>query len=190
MRFLVVAIDYFTKWVEAEPLATITGKNVLQFVWKNIVCRFGVPHAIVSDNGKQFADNPFKSWCTEMKIKQKFTSVAHPQANGQVEVTNRTLLHGLRTRLDQAKGDWVEHLPNVLWSYRTTPRTATSETPYSLVYGSEAVLPAEIGLPSPRMVNFAEENNSEDLLQNLDALLERSELAHIREAKYKEAMAR
>lgn len=154
------------------------------------VCRFGVPRTIISDNAKQFADDPFKSWCAEMNIQQKFASIAHPQANGQAEVTNRTLLHGLGTRLDKAKGDWVEPLPNVLWSYRTTPRTPTSETPYSLVYGSEAVIPAEIGLPSPRMVNFTEQSNSEELLLNLDALPERRELACVREAKYKEAMAK
>lgn len=93
-RFLVVAVDYFTKWVEAAPLTTITGRNILKFVWQNIVCRFGLPRIIISDNGKQFADNPFKSWCAELHITQKFTSVYHPQANGQTEVTNRTLLSG------------------------------------------------------------------------------------------------
>lgn len=167
-----VAIDYFTKWVEVEPLATITGRNIVRFVWRNIVCHFGILQIIISDNGKQFADDPFKSWCAELNIKQKFTSVAHPQANGQVEVTNRTILHGLKTRLGKAKGDWVENIPNVLWAYRTTPRTATGETPYSLVYGVEAVIPAEIGLPSPRVVNFVSSGNEEELRCNLD-LLER-----------------
>jgi transposase InsO family protein len=81
-RFLIVAIDYFTKWTEAKPLATITGQQVKRFVWENIVCRFGLPHEIVSDNGKQFADNPFKTWCEQLKITQIFTFVAHPQANG------------------------------------------------------------------------------------------------------------
>ncbi|GJU00331.1 reverse transcriptase domain-containing protein [Tanacetum coccineum] len=85
VKFLVVAIDYFTKWVEAAPLATITGKNILKFIWSNIVCRFGIPGVIISDNRKQFAENPFRDWCNELKIKQKFTSVAHPQENGQIE---------------------------------------------------------------------------------------------------------
>ncbi|GKF93524.1 reverse transcriptase domain-containing protein, partial [Tanacetum coccineum] len=75
-------------WVEAAPLATITGKNILKFVWSNIVCRFGIPGVIISDNGKQFAENPFRDWCNELKIKQKFTSVVHPQANGQTEIGN------------------------------------------------------------------------------------------------------
>lgn len=190
VKFLVVAIDYFTKWVEAEPLATITGRNILRFVWRNIVCRFGIPQVIISDNGKQFADDPFKSWCVELNIRQKFTSVAHQQANGQVEVTNRTILHGLKTRLGNAKGDWVENVPNVLWAYRTTPRVSTGETPYSLVYGVEAVIPAEIGLPSPRVVSFVSSANDEELRTNLDLLEERRDQAYIVQARYKETMAK
>lgn len=155
-KFLVVAVGYFTKWVEAEPLTSITGKNILKFVWNNIFCRFGIPKTIISDNGKQFADDPFKSWCDELKIEQKFTSVYHPQANRQTEVTNRTILQGLKTRLGRAKGDWVEELPNVLWAYRTTPRTATGETPFSLVYGSEAVIPAENGMPTYQTAHLDE----------------------------------
>nr|XP_043615952.1 uncharacterized protein LOC122587853 [Erigeron canadensis] len=88
VKFLIVVVKYFSKWVEAKPLATITGQRVINFVWEYIVCRFGVPHVLVSDNGKQFAENPFKTWCEDMNIRQVFTSVAHPQANGQVEVIN------------------------------------------------------------------------------------------------------
>ncbi|GKB78110.1 reverse transcriptase domain-containing protein [Tanacetum coccineum] len=103
---------------------------------------------IISDNTKQFSNNPFRDWCEELKIKQNFTSVAHPQANGQTEVTNRTILQGLKARLGKAKGQWVEEFPNVLWAYRTTARAGNGCTPFSLVYGSEAVLPPEIGLPT------------------------------------------
>lgn len=159
-------------------------------MWRNIVCRFGIPHTIISDNGKQFADEPFKSWCAELNIQQKFTSVAHPQANGQVAVTNRSIVQGLKTRLGKAKGDWVENVPNVLWAYRTTPRTSTGETPYSLVYGTEAVIPAEVGLPSPRVINFVSSANEEELRCNLDLLDERRDNARIKQAKYKEAMAK
>ncbi|GJX97849.1 reverse transcriptase domain-containing protein [Tanacetum coccineum] len=114
VKFLFVAIDYFTKWVKAKPPATITGQKILRFVCRNIVCRFGIPGIIISDNEKQFANNPFKEWCEELKISQHFTSVTHPQANGQTEVTNRTILQGLKTRLGKAKGNWVDELPNVL----------------------------------------------------------------------------
>ncbi|GJW98930.1 reverse transcriptase domain-containing protein [Tanacetum coccineum] len=82
VKFLIVAIDYFTKWIEAKPVATITGAQVKKFVWDNIVCRFGLPGKIISDNGKQFRDNPFKDWCEKLCTRQCFVSVKHPQANG------------------------------------------------------------------------------------------------------------
>ncbi|GKA37833.1 reverse transcriptase domain-containing protein [Tanacetum coccineum] len=78
VKFLIVAIDYFTKWIEAKPVATITGNQVKKFVWDNIVCRFGLPGEIVSDNGKQFRDNLFKYWCKKLCIRQCFASVKHP----------------------------------------------------------------------------------------------------------------
>nr|XP_027096214.1 uncharacterized protein LOC113716116 [Coffea arabica] len=160
---LVVAIDYFTKWVEAEPLVSISGKAIQKFFWKNIVCRFGIPHVLISDNGRQFAENPFRSWCSELEINQHFTSVGHPQANGQVENANRTVLQGLKTRMESAQSNWLDELPSVLWAYRTKPRTATQETPFSLTYGVEAVVPAEVGLPSPRTQNFVAASNEEEL---------------------------
>ena len=88
LKFLVVGIDYFTKWVEAEPLATITEKNVRGFVWKTIICRFGIPRAFISDNGRQFDNSPFREFCEELGIRNHYSSPGQPQANGQVEVTN------------------------------------------------------------------------------------------------------
>ena len=120
MKFLLVAIDYFTKWVEAEALATITETKVQNFVWKNIVCRFGIPRMIISDNGRQFDSQAFKSFCSNLGIRNKYSSPGHPQANGQTEVTNRTLLRLIKSRLVGAKKAWLEDLPNVLWAYRTT----------------------------------------------------------------------
>ncbi|GJS14118.1 reverse transcriptase domain-containing protein [Tanacetum coccineum] len=96
VKFLIVAIDYFTKWIEAKPVATITGNQVKKFVWDNIVCRFGLPGEIVSDNGKQFRDNPFKDWCEKLCIRQCFASVKHPQANGLIERANRSLREGIK----------------------------------------------------------------------------------------------
>ena len=130
LKFLVVAIDYFTKWVEAEPLATITEKNVQNFVWKAVICRFGIPRVLVSDNGKQF-DNPrFRQFSQELGIHNHYSSLGHPQANGQVEVTNRSLLKLIKTQLEGTKGLWPEELPSILWAYRTTVRIPTGETPF------------------------------------------------------------
>ena len=88
LKFLVVGIEYFTKWVEAEALATITEKNIRNFVWRNIICRYGKPRVLVSDNGKQFDNNAFKDFCSELGIKNHYSSPTHLQANGQVEVMN------------------------------------------------------------------------------------------------------
>ena len=104
MKYLVVAIEYFTKWIEAEPVAQITAHKIQSFVWKNIVCRFGVPKRLVSNNGTQFASHLLKKLCEDIRTQQVFASVEHPQTNGQVESANRVLLRGLKRRLEKARG--------------------------------------------------------------------------------------
>jgi len=104
LKFLVVGIDYFTKWVEAETLATIMEKSIQSFVWRNIICKYGIPRVLVFDNGKQFNNSAFRDFCSELGIKNHYSSPAHPQANGQVEVTNRSLLKIIKTRLEGVKG--------------------------------------------------------------------------------------
>ncbi|GKC05683.1 reverse transcriptase domain-containing protein [Tanacetum coccineum] len=113
IKFVIVAVDYFTKWIEAKPLAKTTGKEVKKFVWDNIVCRYGLPKIIVTDNGTNFVHDPFKSWCKKLNITQINTAVAHPQANGLVERANRSLMEGIKTRLGRERKGWVDELPNV-----------------------------------------------------------------------------
>jgi hypothetical protein len=132
LKFLVVAIDYFTKWVEAKPLATITKRNIQNFVWKAVICQFGIPRVLVSDNGKQF-DNPrFRKFSQELGIHNHYSFPSHPQANGQVKVTNRFLLKLIKTQLKGAKGLWPEELLSILWAYKTTARIPTRETPFRM----------------------------------------------------------
>ena len=119
-KFIIVVVDYFTKWAEVEPLATITEHKIRNFVWQAIICRFGIPRALVSDNGKQFDNAKFRDFCAELGIKNYYSSPTHPQSNGQAEVTIRTLKAALKTKLEDLKGNWVEYLPGVLWAYRTT----------------------------------------------------------------------
>ncbi|KAK3029305.1 hypothetical protein RJ639_040141 [Escallonia herrerae] len=164
-RFMIVAIDYFTKWTEAESLATITSAKCEDFFWKNVVCRFGVPRALVVDNGKQFDNNNFQTFCTNLSIDLRFTSVAHPQSNGQTENMNRSILQGLKKKLDEAKGTWVDELSKVLWAYRTTPHSVTGETHFCLCYGTEALLPVEIRVPSIRALHFNEGDRGPDLIK-------------------------
>ncbi|XP_050229324.1 uncharacterized protein LOC126678470 [Mercurialis annua] len=144
------------------------------------------------DNGKQFDSAKFRKFCAEYQIDLRFTSVYHPQSNGQTEVANRILLAGLKRRLDECKGRWVEELYSVLWNYRTTPRESTGETPFALAYGTEAVIPVEIGAPTPRtednQLNL--EENEAELRNNLDLLDEKINRSDIRMEAYRQKMAR
>ena len=99
-----VVVDYFTKWVEDEVLASITPMKIKEFVYRNIICRYGVPHTIISDNGKQFDSNEVKEICDKLQIKKLFSLVVWPQANGQVEAINKTIKHNLKTKLEDLKG--------------------------------------------------------------------------------------
>ncbi|KAL0457908.1 UNVERIFIED_CONTAM: hypothetical protein Slati_0418000 [Sesamum latifolium] len=186
-KFLLVAVDYFTKWVEAEPLARITEGEVMKFIWKNIIYHFGIYREIISDNGHQFQGRKIQERCQGLRIKQRFTTVAHPQANGQVEVSNRILVQGIK-RTGTSRRNWAEELTSVLWAYRTTPRGSTGEIPFSLVYGTEAIIPAELGMPSHRVMNFSEECNENLLRENLDLIEELKEKAFLRAQRYKNIM--
>ena len=104
LKFLVVGIDYFTKWVQEKAPATITEKNIRSSVWRHIICRYRIPRVLVLDNRKQFDSSAFRNFCSELGMKNHYSSPAHPQANGQVEVTNRFLLKLIKTQLDGVKG--------------------------------------------------------------------------------------
>ncbi|KAI3829138.1 hypothetical protein L1987_03254 [Smallanthus sonchifolius] len=125
-----------------------------------------------------------------MGIRQIFTSVAHPQGNGQVERINQSMLKGIKTRLATKGSSWVEEIPSVLWAHRTTPKTSNGETPFSLTYGHEAVIPVEIGIPTMSMTATNGRDNDQELKLNLDLLEERREQALIQEAKYKQVLAK
>ena len=129
-------MDYFTKWVKFEVLANIWDIDVKKFVWKNIVTRFGVLESLVFDNGLQFDSKVFRKFCSGLGIKNKYSTPAYPQSNGQAETTNKVVVNGLNKRLEGTKGRWTKELPNILWAYRTTPRRSTREIPYSLTYGA------------------------------------------------------
>ena len=113
-KYLQVGTDYFTKWVEAEPLTNIRDVDVKKFIWKNIVTRFGIPHSLISDNGLQFNSKSFRRYCCELGITNMYSTPAYPQGNGQAEAVNKVIVSGLKKRLDDAKGRWVKELPYVL----------------------------------------------------------------------------
>jgi IS30 family transposase len=96
--YMLVAVDKFTKWVEATPVTTWDSTAAINFI-KSIVFRFSVPHSIITDNGINFTSKEFKNYCESMGIKINFSSVAHPQTNGQVEKANGLICSGIKKRL-------------------------------------------------------------------------------------------
>lgn len=190
VSFVIVAIDYMTKWVEAKPLRLITEQECLKFIKESVVFRFRIPKVVISDNGRQFVGSKLEAFLKELGIQHRKTLVAHPQSNGQVEVTNKALLNGIKRRLDKAKGRWPEELFSVLWAYRTTPRTTTGDSPFRLAYGTDALVPIKIGSPSLRVSQFKEIYNDEGLKANLDLLEEVRETALIKLASYQRRVAK
>ena len=121
---LFIAINKFTKWIEAKPVATITAAKAKEF-FQDIVVRFGVPNRIITDNGTQFTRSEFTDWCEELGIKIYYASVAHPQSNRQVERANGLVLQGVKSRIfDRLKPyacKWARELPSILWALRSSP---------------------------------------------------------------------
>ncbi|GJS14876.1 reverse transcriptase domain-containing protein [Tanacetum coccineum] len=150
--------------------------------------RFGRPRIIISDNGKQFAKGTFPIFCKKLRALQALTLVYHPQANGQVEVTNREIIKGMERRLGMAHQAWVDELPQVLWAHRTTPKSSNGETPFSLVYRSEAVIPLEISVETKRFQDFDSKENEKRRREDMDVLEEGREMAAIKEAHYKQKL--
>ena len=106
-------------------------------------------------------------------LKNRYFTLTYSQGNGQAEAVNKVIINGLKKRLDDTKGRWVEELPHVLWTYRTTPRKSTGETPFSMTYGVEVVIPLENGFPTMRSSAFTSDGNNELLKKNLDLIKER-----------------
>ena len=131
-----VAIDKFTKWPEVEAVRKVTAQSAIKF-FKGLVCRFGVPNRIITDNGTQFTTHAFMQYIEDLGSRVCFASLAHPWSNGQAERANAEVLRGLRTksfdRLRKSGRRWIDELPAVLWSIRTTPNRATGQTPFALV---------------------------------------------------------
>jgi hypothetical protein len=169
-KYAVVAVDYFTKWIEAKPLVTITAAGLRRFFWQNIICHFGVPRKITVDNTKKFDCHIFKDFCHQMGVEASFTSVYHRQSNGAVEKANALIFIAIKKILEnQPKGKWAEELLRLVWSHNTSICRVTKFTPFKLLYGEEPVALEEIKFRSARTRAEATysptEAESKDLLE-------------------------
>ena len=152
---VLVAVDKFTKYIEAKPIKNLDACTAISFV-RGLTFRYGVPHSIITDNGSNFDSDKFRAFCASQGTRVDYASVAHPQSNGQAERANGLILKGLKPRLmrdlKHAAGAWVDELSSVLWGLRTTPNRSTGRTPFFLVYGAEAVLPSDLLHNAPRVL--------------------------------------
>ena len=158
--------------------------NAKRFFWKNIVTWFGIPHTLISDNDLQFDSKAFRRYCFDLVITNRYCTSAYPQGNGQAEAVNKVIVNGLKKRLDDAKGKWVEELSHILWTYWTTPYRSIGEKPFSITYGAEAVIPLETRFLTLRTSSFMPSNNDRLLGKSLNLVEERRENAMVQLAYY------
>jgi hypothetical protein len=128
---VVVAFEYFEKWIEAKPLTNVSSASIKKFLWQNQICRYGVPQHITVNNAKYFDSTIFKDFYQQIGTKVAFVSVYHPQSNGAVERENSQIFEAIKKILEGEKiGQWAEVIPTVLWSHNTTVCRATNFTSF------------------------------------------------------------
>ncbi|MCO5601024.1 hypothetical protein L7F22_055141 [Adiantum nelumboides] len=179
--YILVAIDYMTRWVEAQRIARVNEKTVSKFVYTHICCRFGTPLEIVSDNGPRFRKGFLTEVCEELKISHRHSTPYYPQSNGLVEKANGIIAGIIRKMVESKPKHWDNFLDGAIWAYITTYRDATQFTPFHLVYGQEALQPIELNIPTIKLTGRQEQNNDEAWI---DRLLSLVELEWKREAAY------
>jgi hypothetical protein len=186
---VLVAIDKFTKWIEANSVTCPKADRVLDFL-DELVHRYGLPHRIIRDLGSNFNSHQFWEYCENSGIDVRYVSVAHPRANGQVERANGMVLNALKMRLHDAAnskgGKWFKELPNALWGLRTQPSKPMGQLPYFLVYGSEGILPADVMWDSPAVEQYDEGISEDSRRVDIDGLEEARCTVLVQSARYLE----
>ena len=187
-KYILVAVDYVSKWVEAQALPTNDARVVVKFL-KKLFCRYGVLRALISDRGTHFCNSQVENVLKRYGVTHRLATPYHPQTSGQVELSNRELKHILmRTSVRHGK-DWADKLDDALWAYRTAFKTPLDTTPYRLVYGKACHLPVEIqhkALWAIRMVNMDINKSGVHRKRQLNELDELRLMAYENSHLYKE----
>ena len=147
-KYIITATDYFTRWVEDAPLRVVNTNQVILFLESFIITRFGVPDSLVFDNASYFSSVELTQFALEKGIRFRYSANYHPHGNGLFESTNKNLLKILKRTISAHHRDWHTELFNALWADRVTPKAAIGNSPFFLVYGTEAILPPNLFLPS------------------------------------------
>ena len=181
------------------PLRKAIEGAVTNFIEENIIVRFGVPHRIISDNGTPFVNSDVRKMLEFYQVKHHRSSPYYPQGNGQAKATNKTLIKIISKMSQEYMGGWATHLPDALWAYRNSPKSATGFSPFSLVYGNEVISPVEIMTPSLRVMQMQEKEKEGEVftaercedLEGLDGKREKAqECSHRYKQKMTEAYGR
>ncbi|CAJ2628893.1 unnamed protein product [Trifolium pratense] len=150
-KYIIVGIDYFTKWIEAIPLPNVDQEEVISFIQNHIIYRFGIPETITTDQGSVFTGRKMQEFARQTGFKLLTSTPYYAQANGQVEAANKIIIGLIRKHIAQKPRNWNKTLNQVLWACRNSPKESTNSTPFRLTYGHDAVLPVEIYLQSIRI---------------------------------------
>ena len=151
-RYIIVAMDYLTKWPEAKAIMNIKAATVAEFIYKDIIYRHGVPEEMLSDREISFLNQVIKELCDKFQLKHRLTSPYRPQTNGMVERFNRTIGECIAKLLSEKEKDWDDYIDAVLLAYRTSKHESTGFTPFQLLYGKQAKLPIDL-----KVVTFKED---------------------------------
>ncbi|KAJ1704768.1 hypothetical protein LUZ63_004547 [Rhynchospora breviuscula] len=176
MDIILAATDYFSKWTEARSYREIKASDVDKFFTTQVLYRYGNLRKIILDNGTALKNAKIDDFIKKFRIEWRYSSVYNPRANGLAEAFNKVLIKIIRKTIRDNQRNWHEKLPEALWAYRITHRTVTQATPYSLVYGTETVLPIEVELPSLRVAMASEIPLTKQMqlrLQELDGMDEK-----------------
>jgi transposase InsO family protein len=150
-RLVLVATDYFTKWIEAVPLKNMTHREIIEFIIDHMIYRFGIPQILTIDQGTSFMSKEVREFAESYKIKLLNSSPYYGQANGQAESSNKTLIKLIKKKIKKNPRRWHEVLSEALWAHHISKHGATKVTPFELVYGQDAVLPVEVNLDEYRL---------------------------------------
>jgi len=150
-KYILVAVDYFTKWPEAKAVKEATAKETAQFLYETIICQHGTPSIILSDRGSHFVNETIKLMKEEIGFRHKLASAYHPQTNGLTERFNGTLCRALAKSLQNNETNWDQLLPSILFAYRTLKQESTQQTPFYLVHGREAQLPIDLEIQNSEL---------------------------------------
>jgi hypothetical protein len=175
-RFVLVAMDYFSKWVEAVPLRNMTHREVIEFVLPNIIYQFGVPQTLMTDQGVSFMSHQFKEFAVLLRIELMNSSRYYAQSNGQAEASNKIIISQIKKKIEEKTRRWHEVLAESMWAYRMSKHGTIQVTPFELVYGQEVVLPVELQLQVNQVVKqdtLSSEENKSSMMDEVDDLLEK-----------------